>query len=53
LANGLYNGRTFQYTIDFEKKISELTPKQVQDAFKKVLDPKKLVVIQAGDFQKK
>ncbi len=53
LATGLYNGRTYKYTMDFEQKINDLTPRQIQDAYKKVLDPKKIVIIQAGDFQKK
>jgi len=53
LAGGLFNGRTFAYYADLEKKIESLTPAEIQKAYAKVLDPKKLTIIQAGDFQKK
>jgi zinc protease len=53
LASGLEYGRTFQFYSDLEKKILELDAAAVQAAFKKVLDPTKLVIIHAGDFGKK
>jgi zinc protease len=53
LANNLFLGRTFAYTSDLEKKIESLTPAEIQKAYGKVLDPKKLVIIHAGDFSKK
>lgn len=53
LANNLFLGRTFAYTADLEKKIESLTPAEIQKAYGKVLDPKKLVIIHAGDFSKK
>ena len=53
LANNLFLGRTFAYTADLEKKIESLTPAEIQKAYSKVLDPKKLVIIHAGDFAKK
>ena len=53
LANGLFLGRTFDYYADLEKKIETLTPAEIQKAWKTVLDPKKLIIIQAGDFKKK
>ena len=37
---------------DQEKKIESLTPADVSKAFARVLDPKKLVIAQAGDFAK-
>jgi zinc protease len=53
LANGLFVGRTFTYQADLEKKIEALTPGEIQKAFKAILDPKKLTIVQAGDFAKK
>ena len=53
LTDQLYAGRTSAYTADFEKKVSELTPEQVNAAFRQHVDPKRLVIIQAGDFKKK
>jgi len=53
LANGLNYGRTYQFYADLEKKLLSLQPGDVQGAFKKVLDPSKIIVIQAGDFNKK
>jgi zinc protease len=38
---------------DLEKAILALTPSQVADAFRKHVDPERLVIIRAGDFQKK
>ncbi len=52
LANNLHVGRTYQYFSDLEKKILELKPSDVQSAYKKVLDPAKLVIVHAGDFKK-
>lgn len=53
LASGLYNGRTFEFYADLEKKILGLQPSDVQSAWKKVLDPGKLIIIHAGDLNKK
>jgi zinc protease len=52
LASGLFVGRTFQFVADEEKKIAAVTPAEISKAFAKVLDPKKLVIAQAGDFAK-
>jgi zinc protease len=52
LADNLYSGRTFAYYQDLEKKIRSLLSEQVSGAFRKYVDPKRLVVVQAGDFQK-
>ena len=52
LATGLYIGRTFQFVADKEKKIEALSPGDVSKAFAKVIDPKKLVIAEAGDFVK-
>lgn len=51
LQEGLQVGRTFEYYADLEKKVTELTPEAVTSAFRRYLDPKKLVIIKAGDFK--
>ncbi len=51
LAELLFVDRTMAYYADLEKKIAELTPQQVHAALKKYIDPKKLVVVDAGDFK--
>jgi zinc protease len=52
LAQDLFIGRTFQFVADQEKKIAELTREEISTAFNKVVDPKKLVIVEAGDFAK-
>ena len=52
LAGGLFVGRTFAFQAEQEKRLDAVTPADVSRAFAKVLDPKKLVVVQAGDFAK-
>ena len=51
LAN-LEQKRTFAYVAQQEERIRNLTAKDIQVAFMKHIDPKKLVVIRAGDFKK-
>ena len=53
LLEDLEAGRTFAYHAEMEKKIGALAPEEVVEAFRKYLDPKKLVIIRAGDFRKK
>jgi zinc protease len=45
-------GRTFAYVTQQEKAILALTPEKMAEAFRRHVDPKKLVIIRAGDFQK-
>ncbi len=52
LAGTLYAGRTFEYYAEQEKKIEALQPSDVKKAFDALLDPKKLIVVEAGDFKK-
>ncbi len=52
IASNLETGRTFAFAADQEKAILELTPARVLEAFRKHIDPQRLVVIRAGDFQK-
>ncbi len=53
LQSELYVGRSIAYYGDLEHKIESLTVEEVNSAFRKRVDPKKLVIIQAGDFKKK
>ena len=48
-----FAGRTMAYDAKLEKDIMALTPAQVNAAVKKYLDPKKTVIVQAGDFKPK
>jgi zinc protease len=50
IANNLHLGRTFAYAAAMDKRIAALTPADVQSAFRKHIDPKKLIIIRAGDF---
>jgi zinc protease len=52
IVNNLNTGRTFAFTADQEKAILALTPAKVAEAFRKYVDPTRLVVIRAGDFPK-
>jgi zinc protease len=36
---------------ELEKRINALTPEQVLESLKKYIDPKKLVIVDAGDFK--
>ncbi|HTU19314.1 MAG TPA: pitrilysin family protein [Gemmataceae bacterium] len=53
LQSELEAGRTIAYYAELEKKIAALTVEEVNSAFRRRIDPKKLVIIQAGDFKKK
>lgn len=53
LADGLFNGRTFDYYGELEKRVSELGVDEVNQALRKHWAPKKLIIIHAGDFTKK
>jgi zinc protease len=48
-----YLDRTMAWEADLEKKIAALTPEQVKTALQKHIDPTKLVVVTAGDFETK
>jgi zinc protease len=52
LATDLFAGRTMAFAAEFEKKVETLQPGDVQKAFTKHVDPKKIVIVQAGDFKK-
>ncbi|MBX9582042.1 MAG: insulinase family protein, partial [Gemmataceae bacterium] len=52
IATNLDLGRTFAHAAEQEKKVAALTRDEVTAAFRKHVDPKKLVVVRAGDFKK-
>jgi zinc protease len=41
------------HEAELEKKIEALTPNQIAAAYRKHIDPKKLVIVTAGDFEVK
>lgn len=53
LSDNLRAGRTMKYYADLEKKIAAATPAQVGEACRKYIDPKRLVIFEAGDFKSK
>ncbi len=53
LLSQAHVGRSIAYYGDLEKKITDLTVEEVNSAFRNHIDPKKLVIIRAGDFKKK
>ncbi|HXY36365.1 MAG TPA: insulinase family protein, partial [Planctomycetaceae bacterium] len=52
IASHLDIGRTFAHEAAQEQAILALTPEKVTEAFRKYIDPKKLVIIRAGDFKR-
>jgi zinc protease len=53
LLDQLRSGRTSEFLAEFEKRIGGMTAEQVNEAFRKHVDPKRLVIVTAGDFKKK
>jgi zinc protease len=51
LSNYLFLGRSFDWDVDFERRIAALTPQQLQDALRRHLEPSRLAVSKAGDFK--
>jgi zinc protease len=52
IVSNLDTGRAFAFTAEQEKAILALTTAKIAEAFRKHVDPKKLVIIRAGDFKK-
>ncbi|TVP94387.1 MAG: insulinase family protein [Planctomycetaceae bacterium] len=50
LLGSIYNERTMQFTADHERRVSELTIEQVNQAIRDFIDPERLVMAVAGDF---
>ena len=53
LSDNLRAGRTMKYYADLERKITAATPVQVDEAFRKYVDPKRMIIVEAGDFSGK
>ena len=53
LSNLRHLGRTMVWQAELEKKIEALTPDQLRTALRRHIDPKKLVIVAAGDFETK
>jgi zinc protease len=53
LVGQLFAGRTSAYLAEFEKKVGEVTAEQANEAFRRRVDPKRLVIVEAGDFKQK
>ncbi len=51
VVNGSYD-RTMAFTREIESKIDALTVEKVNEVFKKYMDPAKLSIFKAGDFEK-
>jgi zinc protease len=51
LASNLDLGRSFAYIAEEERQIEALTTEQVRAAWQRTIDPKRLVIIRAGDFK--
>jgi zinc protease len=51
-VGNLYLGRTFQFSKEFEDKVTALTVAQVNAALRKYIDPARISVVTAGDFRK-
>ncbi|MBX2965777.1 MAG: insulinase family protein [Cyclobacteriaceae bacterium] len=52
LSNYLFLGRDLTWDENLEKKISELTPEQINSAMKKHLKAESFNIVKAGDFAK-
>jgi zinc protease len=52
-ASNLYLGRTFQFSKEFEQKLRALKAADVNAALRKYIDPGKLTIVKAGDFERK
>lgn len=52
LAGTIFAKRDMEYYADFEKRIAELTLDDVNAALRKYIDPERLVIFVAGDFEK-
>ncbi|MBA3889666.1 MAG: insulinase family protein [Gemmatimonadaceae bacterium] len=52
LTNRRYSGRTLAYDAELDAALARLTPDEVNAAIRRHIDPSKLVIVRAGDFQK-
>ena len=52
IEESLDAGRSLKYQADLEARVMKVTADDVVKACRKYLDPKKLVIVEAGDFKK-
>jgi zinc protease len=52
LTEQLETGRTFEFEQRFDDAVKALTPKDVNGALKKAIDPAQFTVVKVGDFRK-
>jgi len=52
LVSRRFAGRTMTYDEELESKVGALTPDQITAALRKYIDPKRMVIVRAGDFAK-
>lgn len=52
LGTHLQTDRTMKFSADFEQNLRNLTVADVNEALRKHIDPKKLSIVMAGDFEK-
>jgi zinc protease len=52
ISESLEVGRTLKYQADLEARVLKVTPEDVLRVCRKYLDPKNLVIVEAGDFRK-
>jgi len=52
LGSRLYLDRTLQFDKGFEARVAALTPEAIGAAMRKYIDPSRLVIVKAGDFNK-
>ncbi|HEX9201651.1 MAG TPA: pitrilysin family protein [Acidobacteriaceae bacterium] len=52
LASRGHWGRTLQWDVALDASVAALTPQQVNDAFKRHVDPAAISIVKGGDFKK-
>ena len=52
LGSHIEANRTMQFTVDFENRLSELSVEDVNAAIQKHINPDRLYIVMAGDFEK-
>ncbi|MGH7679364.1 MAG: M16 family metallopeptidase [Gemmatimonadaceae bacterium] len=52
LISRRFAGRTMLWDEEYEKAVMALTPAQINAAMRKYIDPKRLIIVRAGDFAK-
>ena len=45
-------GRVFLWRAELDAKVAAVTPEQVNEVFRRRIDPSALVMVKAGDFKK-